>query len=330
VRERLAAAWEGLGRQVRRLPRPTRATALRALPVLLVVVTLLVLVGRNYDTVDFPEYEAPEGFVPRPPPTTAAPGTAQGELVASVAGTTVVAVPPNVGTASLGGVVQGPTGPVPGAVVRVERRILGEVQVFDVLADAAGAWQAAGIGGGRYRVRAFLPPGLASREAEVFLLPAGERRDLDLAVEAFGGPTVVLASAPSPAVLGQPVNVAVRVTGRVVDADGFVGTQGLSGAVVDLSSSASWSRTTSPGGSTTGGDGRVVVTFTCRQVGSALLTATVRLAGTTEPIVAQSSFDCIDPTTLTTTTLPGDPGATTTTAPGGASTTSTTFADVGD
>lgn len=330
MRDRLAGAWREVASQLRRLPRPTPRLALRALPVLVVAVALLVLVGRNYDTVDFPHYEAPEGFVPRPPPTTLEPGIAHGELVASIAGTTVQEVPPNVGTAGLGGVVQGPSGPVAGAIVRVERRILGEVQAFDVVADAAGAWQAAGIGGGRYRVRAFLPPGLASREAEVFLLPAGERRELDLAVEAFGAPSVVLASAPSPALLGQPVNVAVRVTGRFVDGDGFVGTQGLAGAVVDLVSSSAWTRTATTGPGTTGGDGQVVVTFTCRQVGSAQLTATVRLAGTTDPIVAQAGFDCIDPTSLTTTTVPGDPAATTTTVAGGASTTSTTFTDVGD
>jgi hypothetical protein len=322
VRDRLDGVW-------RRLPRPTRRTALRAFPVVVVVVALLVLVGRNFDTVDFPQYEAPEGFVPRPPPTTLAPGTAHGELAASIAGTTVPVIPPTVGTASLGGTVQGPAGPVPGAVVRIERRILGEVQVVDALTDGAGAWQAGGIGGGRYRVRAFLPPGLASRDAEVFLLPAGERRDLDLVVEAFGAPEVALASAPAPALLGQPVNVAVRVTGRVVDGDGFVGSQGLSGATVDLASSSSWSRTSPAGSAVTGSDGQVVVTFTCRQVGQAQLTATVRLAGSTEVLVGQAAFDCIDPTSLTTTTVPGDPGATTTTA-GASGTTSTTFTDVGD
>jgi hypothetical protein len=331
VRERLEELRRRVASGARRLPRPTPAQALKAVPVVLLLVVLLVLVGRNYDTVDFPSYEAPEGFVPRPPPTTLAPGAAQAALVASIAGTTVPSIPPNVGTAALGGTVQSASGPVPGATVRIERTILGVVQAFDVVTDAAGGWQAGGIGGGRYRVRAFLPPSLASPTAEVFLLPAGERRSLDLAVETFGAPSVRLAIAPDPALLGQPVNVAVLVTGRFVDGDGFVGTRGLTGAVVDVASSAAWSRTSPTGASTTGGDGQAVVTFTCRQAGQAQITATVRVTGALDPVVAQSTFDCLDPTTLTTTTLPGDPGATTTTAGGGVpTTTGATFPDVGD
>lgn len=330
MRERLAGFRTWSAGSLRRLPRPTPKGIAKAAPVLLALAVLGVLLGRNFDTVAFPAYDVPEGFVPRPPPTTAAPGAAQ-PLLASVAGTTVPVIPPNVGTASLGGTVQGPAGPVPGAVVRIERSILGQVQVFDALTNAEGGWLAAGLGGGRYRVRAFLPPTLASRTAEVFLLPAGGSRDLDLAVEAFAAPSVAFASAPAPALLGDPVNVAVLVTGRFVDGDGFVGTQGLAGAVVDVSSSASWARATSPGAITTGGDGQAVVTFTCRAVGPAQVTATVRIDGVLDPIVAQASFDCIDPASLTTTTVPGDPGATTTTDPDEPGpTTSTTFTDVGD
>lgn len=330
MRERLEAPRRWLALRLRALPSPTRKQRVQAIPVVVVLVVLLVLVGRNYDTVEFPTYDAPEGFVPRPPPTTVAPGAELPALVASVGGTTIQAIPPNVGTAALGGTVQGPLGPVPGAIVRVERLILGESQVLEVATDAVGGWLVNGVGGGRYRVRAFLPPTLASRSAEVFLLPAGESRRLDLVVEEFVEPSVALASAPAPAFLDELVNVAIRVTGRFVDGDGFVGTQGLAGAIVEVTSSSSWVRTSASGALTTGGDGQAVVTFTCRQVGQAQITATVRITGVLNPIVAQGTFECIDPTTLTTTTVPGDPGATTTTTAAPPGSTTTTFADVGD
>lgn len=305
---------------------------LKASPLLLVALGMLVLLVRNHETVDFPHYDVPEDYVPAPPPTAPPAGAELPALVASISGTTVEAVPPNVGTAALGGTVLGPAGPVPGAIVRLERSIMGTVQALDVAADAAGQWRVTGIGGGRYRIRAFLPPTMASRQAELLLLPAGESREVDLQVEQFGQIGAAMASAPAPANLGQPVNIGVRVTSRVVDGDGFVGTQGVPGASVDVVVSGSWVRTgLSP--AVTDGDGQATVTFTCRQVGTVSATATVRTTVDLAPIVVQATFECIDPTTLTTTsTTLGDgvtPGSsTTTTAPAG--TTSTTAQDVGD
>lgn len=297
------------------LPKPTRAQLLKGVPVLAIVVVLLVLIGRNYDTVDFPNYSVPEGYVPRPPPTTRPPGGAL-PVLAAVPGTTVREVPPNVGGAFLSGTVSGPNGPVAGAIVRIERSIMGVTQTSEVGTTETGGWSAAGLGGGRYRVRAFLPPFLASRTAEVFLLPANDSRTVDLTVEEFNQPSVSIASAPVPAFLDDPVNVAVRVTGRFVDADGFVGVQPLAGAVVDVQAPPGWQRTAPLGTLVTDGDGMAIATFVCRQVGSVQVTATVRTTAGGSPLQAQATLECVDPATLTTTTQPGDgvtPVSTTTT-----------------
>lgn len=319
----------GLRRFAARLPRPTPLQALRAAPVVAILIVLGVLISRNHDTVDFPHYEVPDGFVALPPPTTRPPDAVLPPLVASVSGTTIQPVPANVGSSRLRGTVSGPLGPVPFAVVRIERSILGQVQTFDAVTNETGGWDAQGLGGGRYRVRAFLPPTLAAPEAEVFYLAAGDTRDLDLSVQEFQEPSVQLAAAPVPAFLGEPVNVAVRVTGRFVDADGFVSTQPLPGVVVDLTASPSWTRNAATGSLVTGGDGQVVVTFTCRQLGTTQVSASARVTVDGAPLVAQASYDCIDPASLTTTTQPGDgitPASSTSTTepPDDGSTTTTT------
>ena len=325
MKERLAPLVEvlrDLPRRLRQLPRPTPMQLVRATPVVLLVLALGFFLGRNHDTVDFPHYSLPEGYVPSPPPSTVPPGAELPHLI-GVAGTTSSTVPDNVGNARLRGTVRGPLGGVPGAIVRIERSIMGTVQTYDVATDAAGLWDAPGIGGGRYRVRAFLPPTLAQRTAEVFLLPAGDERELDLVVEEFSEPSAQLAAAPSPANLNQQVNVAVRVSGRFVDNDGFVGVQPLPGGTVEVSVSSGWQRVTAAGPVFTDGGGVAVVTFVCRTVGVVQVNATVRVTPTSVPLVLSGSFACIEPIVTTTTPLPGE---TTTTTSGGStsSTTSTT------
>jgi len=323
---------------------------LRAIPVVVVGGALFVLLARNADTPAMPDYEVPEGFVPAPPPTTAAPGATRPALVA-VGGTTTTPIPPNVGRAHLAGTVNGPQGAVPGAVVRIERVIGGQSQVLDLLTGPDGRYDAPGLGGGRYRVRAFLAPTLAQPTGAVFFLRTDEERVVDLAMEAFGDrPAISFAFAPDPPLLDQAVNVAVRVTGRLVDPDGLVRTQSAGGALVTVSA-AGGMQATSSATSTTDGDGQSFHTFRCSSTTPTQLQVTVRLALATPPTVVPvdptattattvttsttSSFQtvtdafevpaCVDPTTLTTTTVPG----TDTSAPaGGGSSTSTTSTTV--
>lgn len=285
---------------------------LQALPFALVVVAFLAVLLRNADTPVFPDYEVPEGFVPAPPPTTAAPG-ADLPTLAAVRGTTTTAVPPNVGGARIFGYVTGPDGsPVSGAVVRVERVIGGQTQVVDVGTTPEGFYDAARLGGGRYRVRAFLPPTYAQPTGEVLYLRHDEERTLDLRVEAFGEPGLSVAVAPDPPLLDEAVNIAVRVSGRVVDADGFVRTRAMPGATVQVSTTGGYA-TPVPSSASTGGDGQARFRSSCVGTGASQLLVTVQAPDAPPGTAATTaSFDlppCVDPATLTTTTATTEPGS---------------------
>ena len=282
---------------------------LRYAPFAVAGLALLFLLARNYDVPALPDYEVPEGFTPAPPP---APPAAGGALPAlpSVDGTTTSAVPPNVGRARLSGTVTGPAGPVPGAVVRLERVVGGTTQTLDVLTGADGRYDAPGIGGGRYRIRAFLAPTLAQPTGQVFFLTDGEERAVDLTVQEFAEPTIGIAIAPDPLLLDQLLNLAVRVSGRLVDADGVVRTQPLVGGTVQVSATGGWTAL-SPSATTTDADGEARFSARCRSTDPTQLQVTVRLPAALPgelPVVA--TFDvaaCVDPATLTTTTTSTTP-----------------------
>lgn len=312
LRERLDAAGAWLWEH--------RREGVRLLPVVLPVVLVLGVMVRYSATFEVPEHEAPEGFVLQPPPTTRPPGEAAPTLP-SVPGTSAPPQPANVGFAHLHGNVTGPDGAVvPGAQVHVERSIGGQFQVLDVFADAAGHYDISGIAGGRYRVRAYLAPTLAQARAEVFYLQYAEDKGLDLAVGAFGEPAISVAVAPSPPILDAPLNVAVRVTGRFVDTDGFVRVQPLVGGLVDVTVLGPWTSTTPATTWVTDGNGRVDLQFTCEGLAPTQLQVSVRPTVADVPTVQVVDVaSCIDPATLTTTTL--EP---TTTTAGGEPTTATT------
>jgi hypothetical protein len=164
-------------------------------------------------------------------------------------------------------------------------------------------------------VRAFLPPTLTQPTAEVFLLGAGEERQLALVMNQYSEPSVAFAMAPEPAVLHQQVNIVVQVTGRFVGPDGFVTNQPLVGGSVDVTTSFGFERNTDPGPQITDQNGHVVVNYSCESAGAVQLQATVRSAPAAPPLTAQDVVECIDPATTTTTTVPGSESTTSTTAP---------------
>jgi hypothetical protein len=299
---------------------------LRKVPAGVVAVALVVLLVRNADIAELPDYEVPEGFTPAPPPTTTPAGGALPALP-SVDGTTTTAVPPNVGRARLSGFVTGPQGAVPGAVVRLERVIGGATQVLDVATGPDGRYDAPGIGGGRYRVRAFLAPTLAQPTGEVLFLTDGEERTVDLTVEAFAEPSVAIAVAPDPLLLDQPLNLAVRVSGRLVDPDGVVRTQPLVGGTVEVTASGGWS-TVSPTAATTDGNGETRFSAVCRATVATQVQVVVRLpAAVPGTLPTTASFEvaaCVDPATLTTTTTSTIPPESTTSSSDTSSTETTT------
>ncbi len=162
-----------------------------------------------------------------------------GIALAGVAGSTTSTVLER-GTASLAGTVQGPSGLVPGATVRVERLVAGREVRTDVVTGADGRFLLADVPGGRYRVRAFLAPTLAQLQPEVRFLEDGAVHDFALTVEQQGGLVVRADVSPDTPILGRPVNLVAVVSTRAVDGDGVVRWSPVVGASVELAGLGRW------------------------------------------------------------------------------------------
>ena len=291
-----------------------------SVPVLIGLIVLAGIAIRGNRTAEVPNLRPPPG-VTLPPSTPSTVGSdLTGVQLAPVDGTTTVPGVPDAGTSQLGGSVNGPQGPVPGAIVRVEHLVDNRARSVDVGTDGAGRWGLPNIAGGRYRVYAFLPPTLAQTDPEVFFLGAGEQKNLDLNVDVFtGAPEVAIAIAPDPPNRGQPTSLVVRVTQRAVDGNGVVRGAGVVGAGVTFNPSDGWAITGSTAGSPTTGtneNGDAMFQIECRKPGANQIQVTVRLSSSPQPLsVVQPVSACIDPrATTTTTTAPGS-STTTTTVP---------------
>jgi hypothetical protein len=170
------------------------------------------------------------------------------------------------GRASIVGTVTGPDGPVAGATVRVERLVADEVRRTDVPAGGDGRYALRNVPGGRYRVRAFLPPSYAQLESQLFFMPDGEEHRLDLRLERFEGLTVLAAIAPDPPRAGDAANLVVQVQTREVDGDGFVRAVPMSGVGVQLVGGAQYTLRSSASATTDGG-GRATFGLVCNAPG---------------------------------------------------------------
>lgn len=286
--------------------RTTATVVLVAVP----VIAISALLIRGNSSADLPNVKAPKGASADtlPPPTTVPASLAAIELP-GVDGTTTVPDVPLVGTAKIGGGVSGPSGPVPGAIVHVERVNGGYANDFLTGADARYLFE--NLPGGRYRVRAFLAPTYAQTESVNVFIASDEPRVVDLKVEQFDQLAVTSAVAPSPPMVGQPFNLVVRVAKRTVDSGGVVRSMPLAGASVVLSSTGTLALNTQASG-TTNADGTVTYLSACKGAGALNVTATVRAKVT-------------DPPQYVTLDLPAcEAAATTTTAPGASTTTTTT------
>ena len=264
-------------------------------------------------------------------------------------GVTTTTLPIEVGKSTLRGTVLGPEGPVPGAVVRIQRLVGDAVQSRDVATDPAGTFVVANVPGGRYRIRAFLAPRLAMTQPEIFYMTDGDERTVDLRTEVYEGVAVKASATPGSPIVGQGVNIAVRVANRTVEPDGIGREVPVAGVGVRLRTSGLTSLdaeptpppddpdgddpddddpdadTTSPDGGdaasppsrVTDGNGVIVFQFRCDQVGATTATAVV-VVGEEEETFPLDIPPCSPvPTTTTTTTPPEgtDPDASTTTEP---------------
>lgn len=208
-----------------------------------------------------------------PEPVTTEPDYSQVAL-APVDGSTTSAPPISEGRSTLKGVVTGPDGALPGAVVRLERLVGGTVQRTDVVTGPDGRYEAPRIPGGRYRVRAFQSPLFTSQQTEVFYMVDGDERELALPTVPFAGVVARSSTTPAAPIVGDGVNLAVRVAQREVDADG-IGREVPLGNVPVRVNSSGWTQLDDDSSGLTDSDGVVVFSYRCDQVTAVSATAVV-------------------------------------------------------
>ena len=247
---------------------------------------------------------------PQASTTTTAPPDFSGVALAPVEGTTTtseVLIGP--GPATLAGRVDGPDGAVALATVRLERLVGDAVATLDVTTDDDGGWQAANVLGGRYRVRAWRAPYLASLEPQI-LFVGGGTTEVMMVVERFRATVVDLAVAPDRPRVGGRTNVLVRVSSQVVGDDGVVRVAPRPGVEVVLAADGRWS-SQGPVQALTDSAGGATFTLVCGAPGFQALTATIA-PGEVFPLAPP---ECVVPP-------PPDPAPSVTVPPG--SSTSTT------
>ena len=223
---------------------------------------------------------APATSAPAPPPTEATTTT----TVAST--TTLVTVPGNPrpvttlssaigpGTATLGGTVSGPEGPVAGATVRVERLVGDDVAAATVTSDAGGQWTLSAVNGGRYRVRAWRPPDLAMLQPTLVFLEASENKALALGMTRYGEGNAVAVFAPGPPTADKPATLVVTVSNGGIDGEGVLHASPRPGVTVQLLVSAGLVLE-SPDTTVTDGSGTAAFTVRCMPPGPPAVTAVI-------------------------------------------------------
>jgi len=233
----------------------------KAIPVAVPLIAIGVFVVRGSHTGTFPDIRAPQSAATTTPPPSTAPVDLTGVSIPGVDGTTTTAAVRSIGSAHLAGVVKGPNGALPGAVVRLEH-LVGDAVTTDVVSGPDGHYDAPNIAGGRYRVHAFLPPTYARADPEVFFLKDGELRGLDLPVRAYGGLALASAMAPDPPVRDDPTTFVARVANRTVDSGGVVRVRPVANATVQVVSATGFVLS-GPGAALTDGSGDAAFTLVC-------------------------------------------------------------------
>ena len=197
---------------------------------------------------------------------------------------------------------------VPGALVRAT--YYGDPnkpEVIETLAGENGNYRFERVLGGRWRIRAWKTPDLATLEDNVFFLGYTEQKALDLRVKAASDIVVTSNMAPAP-FLGTPVELALLVMTQAVNEEGVVSRSAVGGAAVTLNVPGGWSLLGDPTQATEA-NGRVAWQLTCTEPGHQRITAIV--AGREWPLNVPPCRDPMETTTTTTTTTTLPPGVTT-------------------
>lgn len=242
--------------------------------------------------------------LPTPPTTraghvvTTLPDTS-GVALAAIPGVTTVPPPALApGNSRITGTVRGPDGPIGGAVVRIERFVGDQSARADIVTRPDGTFASDPILGGRYRVRAWRAPDLASDRPVVFYLDDGKTQPVDLTLTSHGGIDVGASVSPDPPYEDALGVLSVSVTGVSVDGNGIVRTAPVAGITVDLNVPSGW-EVLSADPQVTNDAGRATYQVRCTLAGSGGFFAVV--GGQTFTLDVPS---CTTPPPTTTTTQP--------------------------
>jgi hypothetical protein len=224
-------------------------------------------------------------------------------LVPVAAGVPTTSIGFGPGNASITGVVRGPDGPVPGAIVEIERLLDGQSLTVQVVADASGRYSLQKALLGRIRVRAWRAPDLAL-VTEKALFTEGAQT-LDILMASYKHSDLQWAVAPSPLVVGRAATVIVQLSERLVNELGRVIVQPVTGVGVSLLQQgvvqvASLEERISDE------NGRVSFRLACNEPGPSTIIARLAIGGEASLDLPACVIVTIPPTTIPVETIPRD------------------------
>ena len=139
------------------------------------------------------------------------------------------------GDAKLHGRVVAPEDKVEGTIVRLERFVGEDFGVLDIPVKKDGTWEAKDIRGGRYRVRAFKRPHLATTEPQAIFVAADHGEgNVDLTMERHEGWLLQGAVDVPEAHVGEKLTLRTLLLIEDVGDDGIVRGKGIPAAEVQM------------------------------------------------------------------------------------------------
>jgi len=223
------------------------------------------------------------------------------------------------GQATISGGVTGPDGAVAGASVLIERFVGTLSTSVTVTTDDAGHFSIDSVLGGRYRVRAWLQPSLATLEPPTAFVADGGHLNFDISVERYDAMRLQVMAGAATMRIGDPAPVDALLVQESVDSQGIIRSVGVSGVAITLSSKSAVMIGT-PNPSTTGPGGRSQWQVTCQGTGTVSVTASAAASGSgsagSSSITATAELPpCSDRSSSSTTSTTSDVATTTTTKP---------------
>lgn len=235
-------------------------------------------------------------------PTTTRPDTS-GVSIVGVGGTTTTTVPEMQGTVSFAGTVQTADGtPIPGASVRAEWFRVDPPQHLDVIADDQGHYEIKDVAGGRWRIRAWRVPDVATAKAADLFVDEGTQRTRDLEVRKVDPFSVTWDIEPDPPIIDHNAELVAEFTEQTVTVEGKTDTVPLRSLDVRLVTDSAWEQVRGDSTVATDIDGQATWVLRCLRAGTHAMRVSSTYGSET---LAVAACIPISATTTTTTTPPG-------------------------